>query len=153
MSAGTRTIFKAATIGLLALSLAGCAERIRSHGYVPNDEDLSAITVGVDTRDTVREQVGAPSAGGLLEGGDYYYVKSQVRHYGAKRPEVIDRQVLAISFDEAGVVQNIERFGLQDGKVVVLSRRVTETTVTNNGFLRRLLGAIGRIAPGGPGSE
>ncbi len=155
MSAGNRNRMKFALMGLVLMAVAGCAAQYRNHGYVPNDEDLSAITVGVDTRDTVRESVGAPSTDGLLAGGDYFYVRSRMRHYAYKRPEVIERQMLAISFDQSGVVQNIERFDLTDGQAVPLSRRVTDSSVTNKSFFRQLLGAIGRIGPsglgGGPG--
>ncbi len=155
MSVGKRNHIKSAVIGLALVALAGCTAQYRNHGYAPSEEDLAAIAVGVDTRDTVREVVGAPSTDGLLSGGDYYYVRSRVRHFAYKRPEVIKRELLAISFDDTGVVQNIERFGLEDGRAVPLSRRVTDSSVTNKSFFRQLLGAIGQIGPsglgGGPG--
>ena len=57
----------------------------------------------------------------------------------------IDRQLLAISFNPQGNVSNVERFTLEDGRVVVLSRRVTETSVQGVGFIRQLLGNVGRL--------
>ena len=66
--------------------------------------------------------------------------------HGLLRPEVIEREVLAISFDKNSKVTNIERFGLQDGQVVPLSRRVTSSSVENKGFLRQLLGNLGRFS-------
>ena len=136
-------------VAILALAtLAACSAVYRNHGYVPSEEELSEIAVGVDSRTTVDELVGAPSAGGLLKGGDYYYVRSRVKHFGMLRPEVVERQVLAISFDGRDVVQNIERFGLQDGQVVPLSRRVTSSSVEGKGFLRQLMGNIGNFNPG-----
>lgn len=133
---------------LAVASMAACSAVYRNHGYVPSDDDLAEITVGVDTRATVDEVVGAPSAGGLLEGGDYYYVRNRVRHLGMMKPEVTERQVVAISFDQGGVVKNIERFGLERGQVVPLSRRVTSSSVEGKGFLRQLLGNIGNFNPG-----
>jgi outer membrane protein assembly factor BamE (lipoprotein component of BamABCDE complex) len=81
----------------------------------------------------------------------FYYVRSQRRTIGALAPKVIERQVLAISFDDAGVVTNIERFGLERGQVVPLTRRVTTPGVRDSGFLRQLLGNIGRFNPAGLG--
>jgi len=75
-------------------------------------------------------------------------VRSRVRSFAYQAPRVVERQVLAITFDEAGVVNNIERFGLEDGRVVTLERRVTETSVVDRTFLRQLISAIGRIGPG-----
>lgn len=40
---------------------------------------------------------------------------------------------------------NIERFGLEDGQVIQLSRRVTESSVQDIGFLRQILSNFGRI--------
>jgi len=127
--------------------LAGCSATYQNHGYVPPDDDLMQLAPGVDTRSTVDDVIGAPSASGMLSGGDYYYVRSRVRHFGMLRPEVIERQVLAISFDGQGVVSNIERFDLRDGSIVPLSRRVTDSSVEGRGFLRQMLGNIGNINP------
>lgn len=132
---------------LVVLGLGACAATYSNHGYVPSDSELAELVVGVDSRATVDDVIGAPSSSGLLAGGDYYYVRSRVRNYGMFRPEVIERQVLAISFDEAGTIANIERFGLEDGKVVALSRRVTDSSVVGNGFWRQILGNFGNLNP------
>ena len=53
--------------------------------------------------------------------------------------------MVAITFDDQGVVTNVERFGLEKGQVVALSRRVTKDNVASAGFLRQLFGNIGGI--------
>lgn len=131
----------------LVAATSACVANVRSHGYVPPPEVLDEIIVGIDTRASVEDTAGAPSSSGVLESGAYYYVRSQVRSIGVFEPEVIDREVLAISFDANDVVSNIERFGLEDGRVVALERRVTESSVVDRTFLRQLLSGIGRIAP------
>jgi hypothetical protein len=55
---------------------------------------------------------------------------------------------VAVSFTEAGLVSNVERFGLQDGQVVVLSRRVTESNIRSLGLVRQLMGSLGRVSAG-----
>ncbi|MGR3721070.1 MAG: outer membrane protein assembly factor BamE, partial [Paracoccus sp. (in: a-proteobacteria)] len=60
----------------------------------------------------------------------------------------VDREVVAISFAPSGVVSNIERFGQERGRVVVLSRRVTEGSVTEVSFIRQLLGNLGNFQAG-----
>lgn len=134
-----------AALGLSVLT--ACSATYRNHGYVPPEEDLQQLVVGVDTRSTVDDVVGPPSVGGVLGDGNYYYVRKKVREYGMFRPEIVERQVLAISFDDTDAIANIERFGLEDGNVVPLSRRVTDSSVVDNGFLRQLLSNIGNINP------
>ncbi|MCK0139113.1 outer membrane protein assembly factor BamE [Aliiroseovarius sp. F47248L] len=129
---------------LLAL-VTGCSATYRNHGYMPPKEDVDLIEVGKDTRETVGASIGKPGTSGLLAGSGYYYVRSRFKHYLYNAPQEIDREVLAISFTEKGVVQNIERFGLEDGRIVVLERRVTDSNVKGIGFLRQLFGSFGRI--------
>lgn len=133
---------------VVVASLSACATTYRNHGYVPTEEDLAEVVVGVDTRDTVAESVGTPSSSGLLSEGGYYYVRSRVRHQGLREPKVVERQLVAISFSSNGVVENIERFELEDGKPVRLTRRVTDTSIRNQGLLRQLLGNLGNFNPG-----
>ena len=131
----------------LLLLVAGCSAIYSNHGYVPNDSELEELIVGVDTRATVDDVIGTPSSSGLLAGGDYYYVRSRIRSYAMFEPQVVERQILAISFDETGTIANIERFGLEDGNVVPLSRRVTDSSVVGNGFWRQILGNFGNFSP------
>jgi len=133
--------------GMVAVALSGCTAIYRNHGYAPTDAELAEIVVGVDTRDSVAETVGAPTSVGVLEDGGYYYVSSRVRYFGAAAPKEVERKLVAISFDRAGVVQNIETFALEDGRAVPLTRRVTDTGITDKGFLRQLLGNIGNFLP------
>lgn len=133
---------------VLALVVAGCASIYRDHGYVPTEEELAEVTVGVDTRDTVAETIGSPGVSGVLNDGGYYYVSTRIRHYGARQPEVVERLLVAISFTQSGIVENVESFSLQDGRVIALNRRVTESSVDNAGFLRQLLSNLGNFGPG-----
>lgn len=137
-----------ALFGLALIALGACTEIVRNHGYTPSEEDLATIAVGKDTRETVAFKIGRPSAGGLMQDGGWYYVQSRWSHRGASAPKEVDRQVVAVSFDPRGRVSNIERFGLADGQVVALSRRVTDTNIKGIGLIRQLMGNLGRFNPG-----
>jgi outer membrane protein assembly factor BamE (lipoprotein component of BamABCDE complex) len=140
---GKRFRFGTSMAVLCILALSACSPQFRNHGYVPTESDLAAITVGIDTRASVEEAIGAPSMAGVMTDSATYYVQTRMRQFAWQQPEVVERQVLAISYDSAGVVSNIERFGLQDGQVVPISRRITGTTGTNESIIRRLIGSIG----------
>ena len=136
---------KTGALGLLILAVSACAATFENHGYVPTDSDLEQIVVGLDTRDTVADAVGRPSSFGVLETGGWYYTQSRWRHFAFKAPKIIDRQLVAITYTDAGVVENIERFTLDDGRVVALSRRVTDSNVKGISFIRQLLGNFGNF--------
>jgi outer membrane protein assembly factor BamE (lipoprotein component of BamABCDE complex) len=146
--AGLRNWARAASLLICAAALAACTTTYRNHGYVPSDDDLSEIAVGVDTQGSVEETVGRPTTSGVLQAQAWYYVGSRWRHFAFLAPMPVDRQVVAISFDGRGVVSNIERFTLEDGQVVPLSRRVTDSSVKNTTFLRQLMGNLGQFDAG-----
>lgn len=143
---GRQRAIRIVLAGTLLVALAACTERFRNHGYVPSEEELAGIVVGVDTRDSVSETVGPPSTASLVDSSGYYYVRSRVRHFAYREPQEIDRQVVAITFDDGGVVRNIERFGMERGQMVPLSRRVTRVESSDNNFLKRLLRAVGQFS-------
>ena len=130
---------------LLVMSVAACAATFRNHGYVPTETELAQIEVGKDTQDTVAEKVGRPTAAGLLNDEGWFYVQSRYRFFGPREPQEIDRQVLAITFSPAGTVQNSERFGLEQGQVVAISRRVTESNIKGIGLINQLFSNFGRV--------
>lgn len=145
----TGVLRRALLCAALATGLSACAPQYANHGYIPPADELDQIVVGVDTRASVEETIGTPATAGVVNESGFYYVRSRQRTIGALAPKVIEREVLAISFDSAGVVSNVERFGLERGQVVPLARRVTTSGVGNSGFLRQLLGNIGRFNPAG----
>lgn len=127
------------------LGLAACSPVYRNHGFVPPEADLAQVVVGQTTQGDLQGLIGRPSAQGLLTGAGWYYVGSRWRYYGALQPREIQREVVAISFTPDGVVSNVERFGQERGRVVVLSRRVTEGSVTEISLIGQLLGNLGNF--------
>ena len=129
----------------VVLALAACQPIYSNHGYIPPDQDLALLQVGVDTRESVETTVGRPVAEALLNDDAWYYVQSRWRTVGAAEPTEVAREVVAISFGSTGLVENIERFGLDQGQIVPLSRRVTTTNIRGRGVLGQIFGNIGRL--------
>jgi outer membrane protein assembly factor BamE (lipoprotein component of BamABCDE complex) len=115
---------------------------------MPDQADLDGLIVGVDTRESVASAVGEPGIAGITDDSGWYYIRSEFRTYAYRAPEEVDREVLAISFNPEGTVTNIERFGLENGRVVALSRRVTDSNTQGISFLRQAFGNLGRITAG-----
>jgi len=141
---GLRNVFLA--VGFVAL--AGCATLSDSHGYVPDEDLLNDVKVGVDTKETVSRILGPPGTAGIVDELGWYYVKSDYERVLWREPKEVDREVVAVTFTKSGVVSNIERFGLEDGQVVALNRRVTSSNTQGIGFLNQLFSNLGTIAPG-----
>ena len=139
-----RTVLWLAALALAAL--AACQPQMRYHGYAPSDTDLAQIVIGQDTRETVAQRLGRPGMGGVLEGSDWFYVQSDWRQVTWRAPVEVNRQVVAVSFNPAGRVTNIQRFGLADGQVVRLSSRVTDMG-PQPGVLSQVFRVLGQFNP------
>lgn len=130
---------------VVSLGLAACRPIVSNHGYIPTDDDLALIKVGTDTRESVSATIGRPSTSGLLNDEAWFYVQSEWQAVGPKAPVEVKREAVAISFDKAGTVSNVERFGLDQGRIVPLSRRVTTINVRPKGILAQIFGNIGKL--------
>lgn len=134
---------------VLLAGLAGaCAPVIRTHGYTPVPEALARIQPGIDTRSSVQTKIGRPSSTGTFDETGWYYVSTVVEHYTYHEPKVIDRQVVAVTFDEADVVEAVDVLALQDGKLVDLKTGTTPTYGRQLTILEQLLGNVGNLGPG-----
>mgnify|MGYP001813488625 CR=1 FL=1 len=137
-------------VALLALVvLSACATTLNdSHGYVPDDALLKEVKVGIDTKETVGRLLGRPGTEGIVDDLGWYYVKSDYERFLWRAPVEVNREVVAVSFSDRDVVVNVERFGLQEGRVVALSRRVTTSNTRGISFLRQLFSNLGNFNAG-----
>lgn len=133
---------------ILPLAIAGCTHVYRNHGYVPPEIDLAQVQVGKTTQSELDSLIGRPSAQGVLTGSAWYYVGSRWDYYGAREPREIERKVVAISFNDSGTVSNVASYGLDHGRVVELSNRVTDSGIENISVVRQLMGSLGRVTAG-----
>jgi outer membrane protein assembly factor BamE (lipoprotein component of BamABCDE complex) len=124
------------------LLTAGCAPTTQVHGYVPSQADISRIRPGFDDAGSVEDILGRPSSNGILRDSAWYYVQSTVENYAYRAPRIVDRTVLAVNFDQRGVVRDIQSYGLEDGQIVNLTSRTTETGGRELGVLEQLFGNL-----------
>ncbi|WP_138465558.1 outer membrane protein assembly factor BamE [Poseidonocella sp. HB161398] len=133
-----KTAMLGAGLAMALAAISGCTTMVDNYGYVPTDMQLEEVQLG-DTRDAVTEKIGQPPLEDFRRDNVWYFVASKTETYGWKAPVTVERQVVAVRFTDNGTVSNVERFGLADGEVVTLSRRVTESAVPDIGFLKGLL--------------
>ncbi len=128
-----------------AVGLGACAPEMKTHGYTPIPEALARIEPGVDTRSSVQTKIGRPSHRSAFDESGWYYVSSVVEHYAFYEPKVVERTVVAVTFDEADVVAEVNTFGLQDGRVVALDADTTPTYGRQLTIVEQIIGNIGNI--------
>ena len=131
----------------IALCLSACATDITKHGHVFTDEDLAQVKEGM-SRDQVVLALGTPDTKSTVDQNAFYYISSTTKRSVAfLNPEIVDRRVVAIYFDQNSAVARVANYGLQDGKVIDFVTRETPSRGSEDGLLQELFRNIGRPVP------
>ncbi|MCM5559941.1 outer membrane protein assembly factor BamE [Pleomorphomonas sp. JP5] len=138
---------KGAAIALLtAVSLSACGTPPIQHGYVLSEEALAQVPVG-SSREQVLLVLGSPSTTSTLSGDTFYYISQTIDENPLMGRTVTDQRVLAIYFDEQGLVKQIANYGLKDGKVFDFIERKTRTGGADLNLLAQIFNGVGRVNP------
>ena len=140
--------FKYQYLIIFTLILTSCSTIYKDHGYLPLDTDLKSVVIGKDSRNSITELLGSPSGSGVLEDGAIFYISTKIKNFLFYEPKVVSRDMIVVSFDEKDLVENVERFSLEDGRVIVLSRRITSAPVKGPKILTQILGNLGNADAG-----
>lgn len=137
-----------AAAGVLALGLAACSPVVSQRGYVPNEDLIADIRVGIDNKDSVLTTFGSPSTISSVDGSAWYYISSIHEQVAFYKEAPVDREIVAVYFDEGGTVKQLGYYGLEDGKIVNFIDRETPTRGKQLTFLQQMFGNLGRFGSG-----
>ncbi len=129
----------------IPLGLSSCAAQVSNHGNTVEPDRISQIVPGVSSQQDVEMLLGSPSSVSILDGQDWYYIGSRFRSIAFLEPDVLDRQVVAITFDPNGIVQSVDELGAENGREVQLVKRETRTRGNDLTIVQQLLGNVGRF--------
>ncbi len=132
-------------IGVLALALGACEQSVRVRGNMPDSEVVSKINAGVHSRTDIASLLGSPSTISTFQDSKWYYIGQKSTQFAFFEPEVLERKVLVISFDESGHVADTKTYSLEDGKIIDPVDRVTPTEGREISIIQQLLGNLGRF--------
>lgn len=137
-------VFAAAAIGLAAV-VGGCTPLTSYSGFQAIEAKPAEMKVGEDSKSTVREKLGSPSAVSTFDNNAWYYVSQTTDRVAFYKPRVIKRDVVAIKFAAADEkVTSVDTYTLKDGKVIAYNGRETPTRGREMTVLEQLLGTVGR---------
>jgi outer membrane protein assembly factor BamE (lipoprotein component of BamABCDE complex) len=126
----------------LLLAVSACTATYDQHGYAPAPALLDSVRLGVDRAQDVERKLGTPSDLGVESDTVWFYLSSEVENFAYRAPVVVERRLVAVRFNEAGIVQSIGVTGYQDGREVPLVIRTTRTFGDEIGFFEQLLGNL-----------
>jgi len=131
---------------ILLSALSACAPVITAHGQQPDPEVLAEIEPGKSSRREVGRVLGTPSTQGIFRENVWYYMSERTERTAFFEPKLLERKIVAIVFDDEGVVEDVVTYTENDKKDVELVSRVTPTAGNELSLLQQLFGNVGRFA-------
>jgi outer membrane protein assembly factor BamE (lipoprotein component of BamABCDE complex) len=133
-----------AVIGTV-LILSACGPTVQTRGNLIDEQRMSQIQVGQTTRDDVSFLLGTPSVRAPFQEDEAWFYVGQVAETRAFfAPQIVERRVIALTFDDQGFVRAVERLSLDDGEDVQLVGRETPTRGRQLTLMEQLLGNLGQ---------
>jgi len=129
----------------LTASLGACGQVIQTRGNMPETSDLSRISPGVHSRTDVARLLGSPSTISTFQDSKWYYIGQKTTEFAFFAPEVLERKVVVVSFNDSGVVEATKTYDLADGQEIDPINRVTPTEGRELTLLQQLFGNFGRF--------
>lgn len=139
---------KCAAIALLtAVSVSACGTPPVQHGYVLSEQALAQVPVG-SSREQVLLVLGSPSTTSVMAGDTaFYYISQTIDENPIMGRSITDQRVLAVYFDDKGLVKQIANYGLKDGKVFDFIERKTRTGGADLNLIGQIFKGVGNVNP------
>jgi len=133
-------------LGCAAVALSGCGNTVQVRGNTPDPEDVAGIQPGVHSRQDIVDLLGSPSTVSTFEDRKWYYIGQKTQEVAFMKPEVLDRNVLVITFDNTGVVEGTQHYDMADAQEISPVERETPTEGRDLTLLQQLMGNVGRFS-------
>ena len=141
--------------GLAVIAILGCSEASRFVSYPAQvrgnrvDTDrLAELVPGTSTSRDVTALLGSPTMRASFDDNTWLYLSEVTRPQIAATQNVLDQQVVAVSFDDKGVLKGVQTKNETDSVPVTVVSRSTKSPGTEATFMQQLFGNIGRFGPG-----
>jgi outer membrane protein assembly factor BamE (lipoprotein component of BamABCDE complex) len=135
------------------LLLSGCSffqapSVVRGNRIDP--DDLKELVPGTSTRADATALLGSPTARASFDENRWIYISLVTRPRIGRVQGVLSQNVVVLSFNDQGVLQNVEQLNADDALPASVSARATPSPGTEASFMQQLFGNIGRYTAGAP---
>ena len=135
-----------------ALLLAGCSWLAPApvlRGNKVAEDQLKELVPGTSTRADVTALIGSPTAHATFDDNTWLYISEITQTRIGQTLGELDQHVVVVSFDDKGVLQDVQRLTKDNALPVEVVARTTPSPGTEANFFQQLLGNIGRFNAAG----
>jgi outer membrane protein assembly factor BamE (lipoprotein component of BamABCDE complex) len=125
---------------------------VQVRGSQVTADQMKELVPGTTTRADVTSLIGTPTAKATFDDNTWIYISEITKPIIGGTQAVENQKVLVLTFDEGGVLRNIETKTQEDSQPVTVVSRTTPSPGSEASFLQQLLGNVGKFSPTAPGS-
>jgi outer membrane protein assembly factor BamE (lipoprotein component of BamABCDE complex) len=140
-------------LALAALMLAACDNITDVRGFSPAPGNVDKLEVGTQSREDVVRLVGSPSAVATFNPNIWYFISERQEYWGPSRPWITEQNVIQVTFNDSGRVENIKYYDLKDAQNITMVARITPTSGKELTVLEQVLGNVGKFSGPRQGSN
>jgi outer membrane protein assembly factor BamE (lipoprotein component of BamABCDE complex) len=125
----------------------------QTRGNKVDPELLAQLVPGTSSRADATALIGSPTTRATFDDNTWIYIGEVTKPVIGGTQRVRDQQVVVLTFDQGGILRNIDRRGPEDAQSVSVVSRATPSPGNNASVLQQLLGNVGRFNPGGSATQ
>ena len=130
---------------LIALTATACSPKTALRGNLPRDYQVEQLEVGKQRKAQVESILGSPSVLGTFDDNIWYYMSRRTEQWAFLEEEVVEQRVLALYFNDAGVLEHVESYTEDDAREIATTNRTTPTAGKELGFFEQIFGNLGKV--------
>jgi outer membrane protein assembly factor BamE (lipoprotein component of BamABCDE complex) len=128
---------------------AACSPIQAQRGQMVTDEEIDQVKIGTTAKPEVVALLGTPTSVSAFDDNQWYYIGEDTKQIGIHPSRTVNRRILALKFDETGVVAEKSILGLEDGETVSMKDGSTRVLSKEPNVLQQLVGNVGRFSKAG----
>lgn len=133
------------TLLSFAIITTACTPIKEVRGNLVNQKTINSLEVGTTNQKTALELLGTPMSTSTFDSRTWYYIGQKTEQYGVYQTEVVEQQVIALEFNDEGVLEKIDMLDENDGLDIEPSSKETESSGRQFTILQQLIGNVGRF--------
>jgi outer membrane protein assembly factor BamE (lipoprotein component of BamABCDE complex) len=127
------------------LTLTSC-NQIEKRGYSFELSDYQLLKEKINNKNDALNFMGYPS---FISESDrkelWVYYSEDVKKLLFFKPEILDRKIITIAFDNKNVVEKIKSYDLKDQKPISFDKKYTHVDSTKKSWWSQIFGNIGQV--------
>ena len=130
----------------LLIASSSCVSRVDKMGYMFELSDHDVLQEGVTSKERVLKIMGSPTLISDFDSEVWIYYSEDVKNFLFFKPEVTERNVLVIKFNDAQIIKEMKKINFADeAKKLNFVSNYTAVDSHKTGFFKSIFSNVGQI--------